>query len=127
MNRNELPQALHAALDHIENCIVRTFLTKETTHAWDTICAAFGSRPAESAAPGAVDDSIAEYDRMRDGVGGCSDGGCVIKTPVGMHTNGGCKCWTDKMKAQRMMHAGQKLRAALARKPDGPRVGGGDL
>jgi hypothetical protein len=56
MNRNELPQALHAALDHIENCIVRTFLTKETTHAWDTICAAFGSRPAESAAPGAVDD-----------------------------------------------------------------------
>jgi hypothetical protein len=54
MNRNELPQALHAALDHIENCIVRTFLTKETTHAWDTICAAFGSRPAESAAPGAV-------------------------------------------------------------------------
>jgi hypothetical protein len=85
------------------------------------------ARPAESAAPGAVDDSIAEYDRMRDGVGGCSDGGCVIKTPVGMHTNGGCKCWTDKMKAQRMMHAGQKLRAALARKPDGPRVGGGDL
>ncbi len=23
---------------------------------------------------------------------GCSDGGCVIVKPVGMHTNGGCRC-----------------------------------
>lgn len=23
---------------------------------------------------------------------GCSDGNCVIVKPVGMHTNGGCKC-----------------------------------
>lgn len=23
---------------------------------------------------------------------GCLDGGCVFKKPVGMHTNGGCKC-----------------------------------
>ena len=23
---------------------------------------------------------------------GCSDGGCVIHKPTGMHTNGGCHC-----------------------------------
>lgn len=53
--------------------------------------------------------ALDEYQRLRDGVGGCTDGGCVIKRPTGMHTNGGCKCWQDKIKAQRMMRAGQKL------------------
>ncbi len=23
---------------------------------------------------------------------GCTDGGCLIRRPKGMHTNGGCKC-----------------------------------
>lgn len=23
---------------------------------------------------------------------GCGDGGCTIKQPTGMHTNGGCRC-----------------------------------
>jgi len=26
---------------------------------------------------------------------GCSDGGCVIDPPTGMHTNGGCRCLND--------------------------------
>ena len=48
------------------------------------------------------------------------DGYCLVKRPVGMHTNGGCTCWRDKYKAQRMMGAGQRLRAAIrsiGRKP----------
>jgi hypothetical protein len=57
--------------------------------------------------------AIEEYDRAVASVGGCSDGGCVIKRPKGMHTNGGCRCYHDKIKAQRMMRAGQLLRAAL--------------
>ena len=67
-------------------------------------------RAALTAALGAwVVPALDEYQRLRDGVGGCTDGGCVIKRPTGMHTNGGCKCWQDKIKAQRMMRAGQKL------------------
>lgn len=60
-----------------------------------------------------VEVAIAQYERMRDGVGGCTDGGCVIKRPIGLRTNGGCKCWNDKMKAQRMMRAGQELFNAI--------------
>ena len=26
---------------------------------------------------------------------GCSDGGCCIYKPTGMHTNGGCRCLRD--------------------------------
>ena len=67
-------------------------------------------KAALTAALGAwVVPALDEYQRLRDGVGGCTDGGCVIKRPTGMHTNGGCKCWQDKIKAQRMMRAGQKL------------------
>lgn len=60
---------------------------------------------------------------MRDGIGGCTDGGCVIKRPTGMRTNGGCKCATDKYKAQRMMYAGQKLADAARASLDGPTEG----
>ena len=68
------------------------------------------ARAIITAALGAwVVPALDEYQRLRDGVGGCTDGGCVIKRPTGMHTNGGCKCWQDKIKAQRMMRAGQKL------------------
>jgi hypothetical protein len=56
---------------------------------------------------------LADYERAADAVGSCGDGGCLVKRPVGMHTNGGCRCWTNKMKAQRMMAAGQRLYLAL--------------
>jgi len=38
------------------------------------------------------DDLIKRYRDQQDALGGCSDGYCVIKKPVGMHTNGGCRC-----------------------------------
>lgn len=57
--------------------------------------------------------ALAEYQRAADFVGGCGDGGCVVKRPVGMHTNGGCRCSTDRMKAQRMMAAGSRLSRSI--------------
>lgn len=32
----------------------------------------------------------------------CLDGGCIIRRPKGMHTNGGCGCQRDLMRAFRM-------------------------
>lgn len=71
----------------------------------------------------ALAKALGTYDSMRDGIGGCTDGGCVIKRPTGMRTNGGCKCATDKYKAQRMMYAGQKLADAARASLDGPTEG----
>ncbi len=30
---------------------------------------------------------------------GCTDGGCIIKKPKGMHTNGGCRCAREIQRA----------------------------
>jgi hypothetical protein len=42
---------------------------------------------------------------------GCSDGGCCIRKPRGMHTNGGCQCGCEReigpSKAQRALRAYQ--------------------
>lgn len=41
-------------------------------------------------------------------IGGCSDGNCRVIKPVGMHTNGGCRCLRDyKYKAERVVSAYQ--------------------
>lgn len=61
-----------------------------------------------------VQQALADYIALRDHFGGCSDGGCLVKRPGGMHTNGGCKCPTDRRKAQGMMMAGQRLAMVLA-------------
>lgn len=45
MSRAALLPELRDALDHIENCVVRTVLTKTTTDAWDTICLALAAQP----------------------------------------------------------------------------------
>ena len=31
---------------------------------------------------------------------GCSDGNCIIKKPVGMHTNASCRCLHNLSRAQ---------------------------
>lgn len=45
--------------------------------------------------------ALSELDEGMAAIGGCSDGYCQIKRPVGMHTNGGCRCLTDRHKATR--------------------------
>jgi hypothetical protein len=47
-------------------------------------------------------------------IGGCSDGGCVIVKPKGMHTNGGCRCPRDFMKMQRLAYAAINLRKGIS-------------
>ena len=42
-------------------------------------------------------------------------GGCLIVRPTGMHTNGGCKCPQDKIKATRLLQAGQQLAGVVAK------------
>jgi hypothetical protein len=60
-------------------------------------------------------EAVAEFDAQMNFVGGCGNGFCCVTgKATGQHTNGACRCSTDKMKAQRVMMAAQKLRAALA-------------
>ncbi|MFY4709947.1 hypothetical protein [Burkholderia glumae] len=61
-----------------------------------------------------LSDALAKFDAMMAHLGGCTDGGCVIKRPAGMHTNGGCRCPQDKMKMQRAMRAANDLREAVS-------------
>jgi hypothetical protein len=70
--------------------------------------------------------AAALYDEMMNHLGGCTDGGCVIKRPTGMHTNGGCKCPSDKVKMQRAMYVANKLRAAVAELDSAAAKGGSD-
>ena len=38
-------------------------------------------------------------------IGGCGDGGCQVHVRPGMHTNGGCQCLNDGIKAQQVVYA----------------------
>ena len=56
-------------------------------------------------------------------IGGCSDGGCVVIRPVGMHTNGGCRCSTNSMTMRRVLFAywaelGEKQAPRMPRPPE---------
>lgn len=45
--------------------------------------------------------ALEELDTRLQQIGGCTDGYCIIQRPKGQHTNGGCRCNTDKYKMQR--------------------------
>lgn len=61
--------------------------------------------------------AVTFYDSLMATVTGCSDGGCMIRAPQGMHTNGGCRCHRDSMKTQRVLYAAKQLREAIAAAP----------
>ncbi len=46
--------------------------------------------------------NMTHYEHPR--VEGCSDGGCILKRPVGMHTNGGCRCISTQMTKIQTIH-----------------------
>ena len=61
---------------------------------------------------------LADYREMQARIGGCSDGYCCIKRPVGMVTNGGCRCTShmDHLKSQRvalLLRYAQEMAKAL--------------
>ena len=45
--------------------------------------------------------ALEDLDAAMKAIGGCSDGYCIIRKPVGMHTNGGCRCSSDRYRMQR--------------------------
>lgn len=64
--------------------------------------------------------ALAERDAYLEPLG-CSDGDCkVYNQRRGQHTNGGCRCMTDRMTAQRYAYANNlfadRVRAALTPK-----------
>jgi hypothetical protein len=87
---------------------------------WQRAQMAFGGGDVPDAAPLAqsaeqdrIDAAVELFDARMAHIGGCTDGGCVIVRPKGMHTNGGCKCPQNKYKMQRAMYAAIDLRNAL--------------
>lgn len=61
-----------------------------------------------------INAAVERFDDYMALIGGCTDGGCVIVKPKGMHTNGGCRCPKDPQKMQRAMFAAINLRNAIA-------------
>jgi hypothetical protein len=57
--------------------------------------------------------AVALDDRLAS-IGGCTDGHCIIAKPKGMHTNGGCFCWRDAMKMQRLAYAYNQFRISIS-------------
>lgn len=70
-----------------------------------------------------VTAALARYDALMESVEGCTDGGCVIRAPKGMHTNGGCRCTRAEHKMRRAMYASQELRRAVAALSEQPAAG----
>lgn len=58
-------------------------------------------------------EALDHFDAVMDAIGGCGDGNCLVKVRGGQHTNGGCRCWTNKHTAQRVMMAARRLRKAV--------------
>ncbi|WP_176317858.1 hypothetical protein [Burkholderia vietnamiensis] len=73
--------------------------------------------------PEGLTAALTRYDALMASVEGCTDGGCVIRAPEGMHTNGGCRCTRAEHKMRRAMHASQELHRAVAALSEQPAAG----
>lgn len=51
-----------------------------------------------------LDQILKEYEENLQKIGGCTDGGCIILPPKGMHTNGGCRCSRNHIKMMHFSH-----------------------
>jgi len=74
----------------------------------DAYLALKADNAAVSAALGALDNALAV-------IGGCGDGNCIVVRPKGQYTNGGCRCFQDRMKMQRFAFAMNQFRDVVAR------------
>ncbi|HGF4014085.1 hypothetical protein JAO10_31260 [Burkholderia contaminans] len=73
--------------------------------------------------PEGLTAALTRYDALMASVEGCTDGGCVIRAPEGMHTNGGCRCTRAEHKMRRAMYASQELHRAVAALSEQPAAG----
>ncbi len=60
-----------------------------------------------------IETALAELDASLREIGPCSDGYCIIRKPKGMHTNGGCRCASDRYKMQRYAYAHNRFEEAV--------------
>lgn len=57
-----------------------------------------------------IAEAVAEHEAALNQIGGCGDGYCLVTGRAkGMHTNGGCRCWQEKYRAQLAMGAGRRF------------------
>lgn len=62
-----------------------------------------------------VRDALDAFDKRMSDIGACGDSYCLVTGKAkGMHTNGGCRCWSNKYTAQRAMGAARNFRDAVA-------------
>lgn len=61
----------------------------------------------------AVNDFVDAFDAAMKDLGGCSNHGCMINPPMGMGTNGACKCLNDPHMARRFAVEVRRLRDGL--------------
>lgn len=58
--------------------------------------------------------ALDDFDERMAEIGGCGDGYCLVTGHAkGIHTNGGCRCFMNQMKAQLVMRAARSLRDTL--------------
>lgn len=62
----------------------------------------------------ALESASDDLSERLSNIGGCTDGGCQVVPPKGMHTNGGCKCLSDHRTARRVVHAYQVFAKSVA-------------
>ena|GEM_PF-2372040 len=77
------------------------------------LCEAAQADQRMSDVDGVLCAAVDRFDALMSSLDGCTDGGCVISPPKGMHTNGGCRCVRNSMKMQRAMFAAKGLRDAI--------------
>ncbi len=89
--------------------------------AWDAVEEHIDAAYGWAAEREAVREAAEHYRAIAENVGGCTDGGCVVLRPKGMHTNGGCRC-CYRMTGERergvnrlLLAAQGMMRAALSR------------
>ena len=63
--------------------------------------------------PEQIAAGLAELDAFLEQLPRCSDGYCIIRKHPGMHTNGGCRCSSDKVLMQRFAHAHNRFSEAV--------------
>lgn len=56
-----------------------------------------------------LEAALTERDDYLAKVGGCGNAHCIVYDPPGQHTNGGCKCSTDRMAMGRYAYANNRF------------------
>lgn len=56
-----------------------------------------------------LESALAEREENIASIGGCTNGNCIVQPPKGQHTNGGCGCYRNPHKMQRLAYANRRF------------------